>query len=803
MANMILSAAPAPVAVRHRPAGPRRLLAVRVAGAAFDGPYNLRSARFAALLEERARLRACLAVARDALTDALHAAVPNAPDRDARRRLIAVKRDVFNGRPLAGASTGASPELEALLAAYARLADEEATLLDRRGAEVLDEVHGGIARLLEDPRFRVACFHSSPALREQLERAAPSGRTDLSPLERGLHAYAAKFVSKASPFHTFGTLLFPPGSALRPDGAHEVVVDGGAILGLERRALALRRDPGRVRVHLRTFTEEGGSFRFWATSPEGFRVVAMRAAPLLRELAALLRDTAERTGSPTLTRAECETHLRALLPPGSGEVAGALLDRLSEHGVLAEYLVTDFAEFAPALLGADPELDVDVARLQRHHLARLPAAGLVRLHAELDGAGGAASPAAFWVNSYSDADATPELAAAEGVYDDLCDLAPGFAAEHNFSAVDYVAGAFLRDLLGDAPGAAAPYLDVLRHFLRGRDELLARYHPDVHRPAPERSARAAWFAAAAGHSGRLGRGTLRELLARAPERGPRPHLCFNGPFDHAEDVLFVSNVFAGHGRFAARYLLHRGTDAPVRPPAGPHGVVDVELALAPNPNINYVVRRFPVGCGFDARYSHRYERWVEPSEVVVALEGGRTAYRHARTGEELRFHHSGFLLAQFLGAEHQLLLAGHADSFRNPFLGPEPQGCGDEVHLRPGLRYGAVVLRRDRWGFRRDALAGPLREANPLRFAALLRDWVHERVSPADGWYYRVARSGARTYKPLYLDLLNPLSTLAFRRELAAASGSAGVSLTLAAPAAEGLVRHGGAPYVTELMIEV
>lgn len=781
-------------------AGPRRLLAVRVAGAAFDGPYNLRSARFAALLDERARLRAHLTLSRDALTEALHAAVPHAPDRETRRRLITLKRDVFNGRPLAPDSAGVSPELVARLAAYARLADDEAALLDRDRAEVLDEVRGRIARLLEDSRFRLACFHSSPDLREQLERAMPSGRAEPSSLERGLHAYAARFVSKANPLHLFGAVLFPPGAPVRPDGAHEVVVDGGAILELERRVLARRRDPRRVRVHLRTFTEGEGSFRFWVPSPEGFRVKALRATPLLRRLAALLREAGERTGSPTLTRFACEAHLRDLLRPEDEDAAAVLLDRLAEHGVLTEYLVTDFAEFEPALLGAGEELDEAVARLQRHHLARLPTTELARVHAELDGGG--TSAAAFWVNSYSDVDPAPHLAAVETVVADLCDLVPCFSVEHYFTASDYLTRAFMRNLLGDAPGATAPFLDVLRHFLRNHDEALARYRPDAHRPAAEKSARAAWFAAAAGHVGRLERGALRELVALAPERGPRRHLCFNGPYDYAEKVLYVSNVFAGRGRFAGRYMLHRGTDAQASPHAASPGVVDVELALPPHPNINYVVRRFPTGCGFEARYSHRYERWVEPSEVVVAVENDRIVYRYGPTWEELRFHHSGLLLGQFLGAEYQMLLAGHADSYRNPFLDPEPRGGGAEVRYRPGLRYGAVVLRRDRWSFRRDALAIPAREGDLLRFAALLRDWVHERVCPADEWYYRVARSGALAHKPLYLDLLNPLSVLAFRRELAATSGSGGVSLTLAAPTAEGLVRHAGVPCVTELMIE-
>ncbi|HEX8432166.1 MAG TPA: hypothetical protein VF625_12840, partial [Longimicrobium sp.] len=82
MSQQTHSIAPAPIPRVHvfaEPA-PWRLLAVRRAGAAFDGAFRLRAPRFETLLRERAELRAASAALRERLVDALHAAVPRAAD---------------------------------------------------------------------------------------------------------------------------------------------------------------------------------------------------------------------------------------------------------------------------------------------------------------------------------------------------------------------------------------------------------------------------------------------------------------------------------------------------------------------------------------------------------------------------------------------------------------------------------------------------------------------------------------------------------------------------------------------------
>ncbi|HEX2094850.1 MAG TPA: lantibiotic dehydratase [Longimicrobiaceae bacterium] len=785
--------------------GTRRLLAVRRAGAAFDGPFRLRAPRFEALLEEHARLRRTLDEARGPLLDALHDAVPAQPDRAARRAVLQAKRDVFNGRTPSPLPPGAAPELRAALDRYARLLEREAGLFSAARGEVVAEIRQRVGELLRDERFRLAVGYASPDLREELERGSSAHRDDLVALERGVYSYAARFLSKANPFHVFAYVLFPPTAGMEVDGAHEVVVDTSSILELEQWLLPHVRDPRRVRLHLRTYdcTEKG--YSFWLPGPDGFRIAALPATPLLQRIVVLFQERHRSTGRPTGTWAECETSLCADLPADARPRAGEALSILVNQGILAEYLVPDLGRFAPSLLGVSPACDEQIDRLQRYHLSRIDAPDLARAHAELEscriGTGG--EPVRFFVNSYARADTEPHEAAARELFDDLFDLKPCFGAEHNFSAHGHVLRSFLLDSLRERRGGTAPYLELLRHFLRHRNEVVATYHPDVHLSPAVRERRAAWRSALARETGTLSRERLRELSAGSPFGGAPESLCFNGPFDYVERVFHVSNVFAGEGRFVSRYLLHREVDSLAGPETAEE-VIDVELVAPPSRNLNYVVRAHRVGCGFEARYAERYDRWIDPSEVQVEASGSRVVYRHARSGLPLRFHYRGFLLAQFLPPEYQLLLADHADTFFNPFRGADPRAVPLEgIRREPGLRYGAVCLRRDRWIVRPDLLLALVSGDDLLRSSALLREWIHAELEPdTDEWFYQGPGMSGKGYKPRFLDLRNPLSVQGFRRALATSAGGV-VSLAAMDPPEAHLFREDGAPYVTELMIEV
>jgi hypothetical protein len=309
---------------------------------------------------------------------------------------------------------------------------------------------------------------------------------------------------------------------------------------------------------------------------------------------------------------------------------------------------------------------------------------------------------------------------------------------------------------------------------------------------------------------------LRQLLSSRPELSDTQRdLCFNGPVDYDTGDFYISNVFQGDGRFASRYLLCRGRRRFARPrPSAddgvstasnlPQDVIDVELVAPPIPNLNYIVPRFPTGCGFEARYSHAYRLWISPGDIDVRAEGERVVYAHAITGHRLRMHYRGFMLAQFLPSEYQLLLAGHGDAFVNPFL-RDPAVTLSGLQHQEELRYGVVYLRREAW----DVAASLLRQqvhgpTDELRRAAELRAWMRDNLrSDVDQWYYSLYRSGGAPGKPRLIDLSSPVSSIAFSREVTTNADGLVISFSPMAPGVSHLSERGGVRFMTEHMLEV
>lgn len=783
-------------------AASKRLLAVRKAGAAFDSPFNLRSARFEVLVEEHDGLRAELAEVRRRLLNLLYRAVPEASDPKARWHLLQVKRNVFNGRSATGCAPELAGELAQTLEEYESLWQREHELFRAHRCAIVAEYRRGIEELLRDDRFRVACRYASPDMFESLEHSGDPPDDRPSALDHGLFAYATRYISKANPFHAFAEVLFPSAAGVRADDQHEIIVDASSILRLEQLLLPLAKKSHPTWVFLRPYLQDSGRYHFWLTGPS--RLISLRDNPVLELVVRFFQEQLRRDGRAAGTRAGFDAYVLSQLSPRLRVGAKRLLSKLVEQGVVVEYLITDLGHFAAPLLGISEEYDPQLELLQRYHLARVGTDDLPRVHDELSTAHqfvSGATPVKYWVNSYDGGDTILHEAAAEELYSGLSDLKACFGMEHNFARHEYLFRTFILDYLDARRVSCACYLEILRDYLRNRTEILKRYLPAAHRTAEDRTRYAQWRTQLAAETGHLSRMRLDELSAYPSAHAAPRSLCFNGPFDYVRRIYYITNVFAGSGHFIARYLLHRQVASDRMRPDGEY--IDVELATPPWRNLNYVVRHCEVGCGFEARYAHRYTRWIDPSEIVVESRAGQVVYRHASSGALLRIHYRGFLLSELLPAEYQLLLLGHGDTFHNPF---RRAATLEDCALRhdPGLYYGAVCVRREQWVCQKAVLTDLARERDELRFAVLLREWAHEHLRRGvDEWYFTAVDPRAMRHKPRFLDLRNPLSAHAFRRVVIASSWDGCLSFTAMEPRSEGLFRVGGAPFVTELMIEV
>lgn len=200
----------------------------RVSGAPADTVDTLRAERTLSLLEELAEAEGRIGERREEVSRMLFEAIGTAADKPARNRLIALKRELYNGR------APAAQKLEDALASLdeATIGEVRAYAADLERARELSAAVGAahdgetaalrrrFREVVKDSDFRKGLMVSSRSLYGNLgrydaaaERGELSGRDEKT--ERGLLRYYTRMAAKATPFATFCAIL--PGSFVPDD----------------------------------------------------------------------------------------------------------------------------------------------------------------------------------------------------------------------------------------------------------------------------------------------------------------------------------------------------------------------------------------------------------------------------------------------------------------------------------------------------------------------------------------------------------------------------------------------------------
>ncbi|HKD82624.1 MAG TPA: hypothetical protein VKH81_23240 [Candidatus Angelobacter sp.] len=774
------------------------LLAMRVAGAAFTGPYNLRSATFEQLIQDYENLTERVATASQTLVQELHASVPRAANVAQRHVILQIKRKVFNLATVPDQDLGVlHPEQQERLRDYCRLLGSRDKLLDEHRSRIFQEFRQQLDTLCTDKEFLSAVNYSCPWLMDAYRRHGPGTLQDFSHEERGIAAYAMRFFSKANPFHCFSRIAFPPYLGLQPDGPYEVLVNSAAILQLEK--YLLQRFPGHAFIYLRSFQEQAQGYDFFISADATVRRITV---PKNRTIELVIDYF--KTDQPCRKLDHCIDYLTAALKAYSRNEIENYLRRLIESGILAEYLVPDFNRFADFLLGIDPEVDPLISRLQKVHTVQFTMSDLLRAEDDVariaKNAIDLQSPL-FYINAYSEMNTAEGEADAGRLSSALQALKPLLLAGNNYADWAYVTRAFMKDYCRNCPDHSSPYLTLLAEFFRDMRSVLSQYQPQRLCPPEEQEARRRWLQRLTECEGTLSDEQLQMLMDSRPagERFTGP-ICFNGPMDHTSGIYYPHNFFSGNGRYLSRYLLAQ-TGKRTRGIAQEENPLHVQIVPAFEDNRMYVTPMLAAGCGFEARYRHQFDRWIDPGEINVKLEQDEILYQQASSGRCLQFHFFGFLLGQLLRPEYQLLLIGHADFFYNLF--ERSPAFGQAIQHVPPLYYKSICLRREQWRFPKTFFDPTWKHTDILRCTLELRKELREAGIDFRHSYFQLIDSPVPWHKPRYLDLCSPLGTHIFRRAVRSCSANTMVSLARMEPEPKSLLREGRCSYVTELMIEV
>ncbi|GAA0897909.1 hypothetical protein GCM10009557_72960 [Virgisporangium ochraceum] len=342
-----------------------RYFAARVGGLPYDTVAALRCPHATDRADEILDLESDLAAAAGPLGDLLHDLVGANDDSGSRRRLLALRRQIFQGK------LPADPE--AAIAAVAAVAPHAVTPLRNwvTGRQRIADRHRDLAALLDtdlarsraelwrlanDPRLRAGLQVASPALDEELGRhdGTPASAKKLRRVERSVLSYLYRTACKTSPFSWFtgiGVGGFTAGATTEPAPEWRGNVRLNVVV-LTRIVDAIRADTDRrgdlpvvLSPGLRQDPERVRYVRRWVTAGDDSAPVSfdsiqdclfyLRRDGLLDGLTGLLRGGAamrcadltawlrERTGA---ARQRCDEYLSILLRLGILQIDGFAVD---------------------------------------------------------------------------------------------------------------------------------------------------------------------------------------------------------------------------------------------------------------------------------------------------------------------------------------------------------------------------------------------------------------------------------------------------------------------------------------------
>lgn len=191
---------------------------IRVSARPFPKLESLTLRNTSTILTELETTRAGLEILKNTLSDALHSLIGQITDSVLQNRLLNLRRDIFNNRPISAYFT---PELQQVyttqlaqqLNSYTEILQQIEQLLAKGEQEYTSEllkIRGNLKLLASDEQLQKGLILSSQVLLEQVKTyiAKKSESLDKKDIqtEKGIIKYLTRMYTKTSPFSTFTNL---------------------------------------------------------------------------------------------------------------------------------------------------------------------------------------------------------------------------------------------------------------------------------------------------------------------------------------------------------------------------------------------------------------------------------------------------------------------------------------------------------------------------------------------------------------------------------------------------------------------
>ena len=780
------------------------LIAVREAGASFQSPFFFETKEFEKLVLHWETLLSELEQLKNAIIDQLFVLIENSADEKDRRRLLNLKRNVYNRRidSLSVLSEpNFPPEIVAELTEFNRTISELNDIFTTHSQKVQTELELRCNNLLEDTNFRLALDYSCPHL--LLSKSKTKFKDWLRNFTT-IYAYALKHVTKTPPSFTFCRVYLPESTGNLATGTIETILNIEVLSIFEKQMLKKLSGSSFIRLGIVPNWCDSLSIYFLIIGEVDVRILRLPLTPTLKNLSLIFKQ------SLTLESSFVYRQLFALSPGESPEEIIEIIEKLKKNLVIYECLLDNVADPYHSLQNLISNSELNDGRLknftalwQLHgqvtSLKNLPlqhlqiTETLSKLEIETD--------RPYFVYNYG-GNITPEQEKLSDIFiEDLRPLSDIFCVTNVNGAHRLYLHELVNTSLASAGKARVAFPELLSRalFTKSKNkendfgrERMVRLLEQIDRMRREINQLP--------HN--LDESTLEALQELLPlDAVSKVPLSVVGVIDFQTPRFYLHNVFGGDSRFTSKYLLNQNNSYPND--ENLDEAMDVEVVPSWQMAQHHVNHKFQTGFSFDVRCRSLFKNFIE-IEDIVAVWNNAPMFFHRRTNQKLQFRYRGLALLRSMPLPYKILLSDQTDYFINIFDEFPPVCSDNQIVARAQIVYKSIQLRRPCVCVGVNLLKPFVLEKDWLRAPCLFRQFLTDQCGiKTNLLYYRLVRGGEYISAPRFLNTLHPLSWNILRRTLRQQILTDAIHFSACDPDPAAMNQKADGSYFTEFMMEV
>lgn len=769
----------------------QNLTAVREAAASFQSPYFIKSETFEKLIERRRNLTNRFEAVKNDLIERLFREIEKSSDDAVRRKMINIKRAVFNNKNLSPPADFALPEdIAENFAEYNEILFHLNNIFEP--GEFLKEIEEACKNLLKFDEFRSSLDYSCPHLSiDKLDSLKKF--SDRLQAFSTIYSYALKHVVKTPPLHTYSKISISSAYGEIEKDSVETVINVELISGLEKSNLKKDDFRSNVRLLIASGWRVKDLYFFLLIDECDVRVEKYVLTPALSRLIGILKNSGV-----------LQEELYESLTDINREEIFSLVEKLKSDGIVTETLIEDVENPFKNLISSETEKEDSLTRLWKNHGTITPESKFFQRHYEiikdLKNLDVTTSRPYFAYNYGGNIEGSHKKTA--GLFTSDLEKIGDILS---ISDTNYTQNLNLKSVIGkcfeNRPNLRMSFPELISRVLYKtirREEIEGVADRIEKRFEAIESVKTA----ISGFSGTIDQTAVESLKKFLPEKDfRRKPISVVGNVDFISPRFYLHNIFAGNSRFLTKYLIKR---EPLFKERENHlRRRDVEVVPAWDVPHHRVRQTYRTGFSFDPRCRTLFENFIDFEEIEAGWDDEPVFYNRV-SGEKLKFHYRGLALLRRLSLPYKILLSDHADFFDNIFDLNPPRCDRKEIAERGAINFESLCLRRACVCAGADLLEPFILEKELLKGAFFFREFLkNECRVDSEFLYFRLVRNGEYVSMPRFLNLLHPLSWSILKKTIQNRVTADSIHFTRCEPLPSQMPEKDGENYFTEFMIEV